>query len=150
MRLGRQHEIFGLSNKVGLSNLLAENAAKDYKKFMQKTSVKDLSVITRGVVPPNPSELLDSNDMEELLEKVKDKFDYVILDGTPIDSLSDSLILAKKTDRVVLVTAANTTTIEDLQNSKKALEAIEVKISGVVLNRMTDERRGDRYNKYYV
>lgn len=87
--------------------------------------------------------------MEELLEKVKQKFDYVILDGTPIDGLSDSLILAKKTDRLVLVSAANMTTIEDLQNSKKALESIEVKISGVVLNRTIDERRGDKYNKYY-
>ena len=132
MRLGRQHEIFG-----------------EYRKYSQKTTVKNLSIITRGVVPPNPSELLDSSIMEELLEKVKQKFDYVILDGTPIDGLSDSLILAKKTDRLVLVSAANMTTIEDLQNSKKALESIEVKISGVVLNRTVDERRGDKYNKYY-
>ena len=149
MRLGRQHEIFGLSNKEGLSNLLAENKAEEYRKYLQKTTVKNLSVITRGVVPPNPSELLDSLTMETLLEKVKQKFDYVILDGTPIDGLSDSLILAKKTDRLVLVSAANMTTIEDLQNSKKALESIEVKISGVVLNRTIDERHGDKYNKYY-
>lgn len=149
MRLGRQHEIFGLSNKEGLSNLLAESKSGEYRKYLQKTTVKNLLIITRGVVPPNPSELLDSSIMEELLEKVKQKFDYVILDGTPIDGLSDSLILAKKTDRLVLVSAANMTTIEDLQNSKKALESIEVKISGVVLNRTIDERRGDKYNKYY-
>ena len=149
MRLGRQHEIFGLSNKEGLSNLLAESKSGEYRKYLQKTTVKNLSIITRGVVPPNPSELLDSSIMEELLEKVKQKFDYVILDGTPIDGLSDSLILAKKTDRLVLVSAANTTTVEDLQNSKKTLESIEVKISGVVLNRTVDERRGDKYNKYY-
>ena len=129
MRLGRQHEIFGLSNKEGLSNLLAESKSGEYRKYLQKTTVKNLSIITRGVVPPNPSELLDSSIMEELLEKVKQKFDYVILDGTPIDGLSDSLILAKKTDRLVLVSAANMTTIEDLQNSKKALESIEVKKS---------------------
>ena len=149
MRLGRQHEIFGLSNKEGLSNLLAESKLGEYREYLQKTTVKNLSIITRGVVPPNPSELLDSAIMEELLEKVKQKFDYVILDGTPIDGLSDSLILAKKTDRLVLVSAANITTIEDLQNSKKALESIEVKISGVVLNRTVDERRGDNYYKYY-
>ena len=149
MRLGRQHEIFGLSNKEGLSNLLAESKLGEYREYLQKTTVKNLSIITRGVVPPNPSELLDSAIMEELLEKVKQKFDYVILDGTPIDGLSDSLILAKKTDRLVLVSAANMTTIEDLQNSKKALESIEVKISGVILNRTVDERRGDNYYKYY-
>ncbi len=149
MRLGRQHEIFGLSNKEGLSNLLAESRSGEYRKYLQKTTVKNLSIITRGVVTPNPSELLDSSVIEELLEKVKNNFDYVIVDGNPIDGLSDSLILAKKTDRLVLVSAANMTTIEDLQNSKKALESIEVKISGVVLNRTIDERRGDKYNKYY-
>lgn len=149
MRLGRQHEIFALSNKAGLSNLLAENEAKAYEKYVQKTTVKNLNVITRGVVPPNPSELLDSSDMEELLNEAKEKYDYIILDGTPLDGLSDSLILAKKTDRTVVVCSANITTIEDLQNSKKALEAIDVKVSGVVLNRTVDERRGDYYNKYY-
>lgn len=149
MRLGRQHEIFALSNKAGLSNLLAENEAKTYEKYVQKTTVKNLNVITRGVVPPNPSELLDSSDMEELLNEAKEKYDYIILDGTPLDGLSDSLILAKKTDRTVVVCSANITTIEDLQNSKKALEAIDVKVSGVVLNRTVDERRGDYYNKYY-
>ena len=149
MRLGRQHEIFALSNKAGLSNLLAENEAKTYEKYVQKTTVKNLNVITRGVVPPNPSELLDSSDMEELLSEAKEKYDYIILDGTPLDGLSDSLILAKKTDRTVVVCSANITTIEDLQNSKKALEAIDVKVSGVVLNRTVDERRGDYYNKYY-
>lgn len=149
MRLGRQHEIFALSNKAGLSNLLAENEAKTYEKYIQKTTVKSLSIITRGVVPPNPSELLDSSDMEELLNEAKEKYDYIILDGTPLDGLSDSLILAKKTDRTVVVCSANITTIEDLQNSKKALEAIDVKVSGVVLNRTVDERRGDYYNKYY-
>ena len=149
MRLGRQHEIFALSNKAGLSNLLAENEAKAYEKYVQKTTVKNLNVITRGVVPPNPSELLDSSDMEELLNEAKEKYDYIILDGTPLDGLSDSLILAKKTDRTVVVCSANITTIEDLQNSKKALEAIDVKVSGIVLNRTVDERRGDYYNKYY-
>ena len=100
-------------------------------------------------MPPNPSELLDSTDMDELLKEAKKNYDYIILDGTPIDGLSDSLILAKKTDRVVLVSAANITTIDELQNSKKALESISVKISGVVLNRTNDDHHGDYYNKYY-
>ena len=80
MRLGRQHEIFNLSNAEGLSNLLAERNSKKYNSYIRKTNVKNLSVITRGVVPPNPSELLDSSIMEELLEEVKQKYNYVILD----------------------------------------------------------------------
>lgn len=60
MRLGRQHEIFGLSNSVGLSNLLIDEIEQKYEKYIQKTEVKNVSVLTRGIVPPNPSELLAS------------------------------------------------------------------------------------------
>ena len=148
MRLGRQHEIFELSNQFGLSNILAEGDLKKLRQYAVKTNVKNLEVITRGVVPPNPSELLESKKMEMLLSEVKKHYDYVLIDGTPIEGISDSLILAKRADRVILVCAANETTIEDLQNSKRALEAIEINMPGVILNQVVDKRR-DGKNNYY-
>ena len=148
MRLGRQHEIFELSNQFGLSNILAEGDLKKLRQYALKTNVKNLEVITRGVVPPNPSELLESKKMEMLLAEVKKHYDYVLIDGTPIEGISDSLILAKRADRVILVCAANETTIEDLQNSKRALEAIEINMPGVILNQVVDKRRGGKNNYY--
>ena len=148
MRLGRQHEIFELSNQFGLSNILAEGDLKKLRQYALKTNVKNLEVITRGVVPPNPSELLESKKMEMLLSEVKKHYDYVLIDGTPIEGISDSLILAKRADRVILVCAANETTIEDLQNSKRALEAIEINMPGVILNQVIDKRRGGKNNYY--
>lgn len=148
MRLGRQHEIFELSNQFGLSNILAEGDLKKLRQYALKTNVKNLEVITRGVVPPNPSELLESKKMEMLLAEVKKHYDYVLIDGTPIEGISDSLILAKRADRVMLVCAANETTIEDLQNSKRALEAIEINMPGVILNQVVDKRRGGKNNYY--
>ena len=148
MRLGRQHEIFELSNQFGLSNILAEGDLKKLRQYALKTNVKNLEVITRGVVPPNPSELLESKKMEMLLSEVKKHYDYVLIDGTPIEGISDSLILAKRSDRVMLICAANETTIEDLQNSKRALEAIEVNMPGVILNQVVDKRRGGKNNYY--
>ena len=148
MRLGRQHEIFELSNQFGLSNILAEGDLKKLRQYTLKTNVKNLEVITRGVVPPNPSELLESKKMEMLLSEVKKHYDYVLIDGTPIEGISDSLILAKRADRVILVCAANETTIEDLQNSKRALEAIEINMPGVILNQVVDKRRGGKNNYY--
>lgn len=148
MRLGRQHEIFELSNQFGLSNILAEGDLKKLRQYALKTNVKNLEVITRGVVPPNPSELLESKKMEMLLSEVKKHYDYVLIDGTPIEGISDSLILAKRADRVILVCAANETTIEDLQNSKRALEAIEINMPGVILNQVVDKRRGGKNNYY--
>ena len=148
MRLGRQHEIFELSNQFGLSNILAEGDLKKLRQYTLKTNVKNLEVITRGVVPPNPSELLESKKMEMLLSEVKKHYDYVLIDGTPIEGISDSLILAKRADRVIMVCAANETTIEDLQNSKRALEAIEINMPGVILNQVVDKRRGGKNNYY--
>ena len=148
MRLGRQHEIFELSNQFGLSNILAEGDLKKLRQYALKTNVKNLEVITRGVVPPNPSELLESKKMEMLLSEVKKHYDYVLIDGTPIEGISDSLILAKRADRVIMVCAANETTIEDLQNSKRALEAIEINMPGVILNQVVDKRRGGKNNYY--
>ena len=148
MRLGRQHEIFELSNQFGLSNILAEGDLKKLRQYAVKTNVKNLEVITRGVVPPNPSELLESKKMEMLLNEVKKHYDYVLIDGTPIEGISDSLILAKRADRVIMVCAANETTIEDLLNSKRALEAIEINMPGVILNQVVDKRRGGKNNYY--
>ena len=148
MRLGRQHEIFELSNQFGLSNILAEGDLKKLRQYAVKTNVKNLEVITRGVVPPNPSELLESKKMEILLNEVKKHYDYVLIDGTPIEGISDSLILAKRADRVIMVCAANETTIEDLLNSKRALEAIEINMPGVILNQVVDKRRGGKNNYY--
>ena len=75
MRLGRQHKIFEVSNKKGLSNLIAKSDDKsDYEDYIQKTSVKNLYLLPRGVVPPNPSELLSSKKFEKILDDLKKIF----------------------------------------------------------------------------
>ncbi len=148
LRLGRLHKIFGTSNRIGLSNLLVNTSVKELPKYIKKTSIDNLYVITRGVVPPNPSELLDSDNLDKLIDFLKTMFDHIIFDGVPVNGLSDSLILANKVDRVILVSACNYTKIEELDNSKKALENIGAKIAGVVMNRAPQNRRG-KYSRYY-
>lgn len=151
MHIGRQHEIFKVSNNLGLSNLLADHKSSDYPNYIRDTKIKNLSIIPRGDIPPNPSELLDSIDMDRLLNKTKVKFDYVILDGAPIKDLSDSLILAKKAKRVAIVCHSGQTSIDDINEAKKALENIEASIAGIILNRVHDAKtKSSYYNKYYL
>lgn len=119
LRLGRVHKLFGLSNDKGFSNLLIEQNTVDCADYMKKTSIKDLYVITRGTVPPNPSELLNSSNAKKIVKFLKEKFDYVIFDGVPVNGLPDSLILAGMVDRVVLVSAMGYTKIEELNEAKK-------------------------------
>lgn len=153
LRLGRVHEIFNVTNNTGLSNMLAEHKTAKFVDFAHKTKIKNLAIITRGTVPPNPSELLDSKDMERFIKNVKQHFDYIIFDGAPINGLSDSLVIAKKVDKTIVVCATNDTTIDDLGKSIKSLETIDAKVAGVVLNRVVDKKNkkyGYYTNSYYT
>lgn len=148
LRLGRIHKIFGVSSKKGLSNLLVENDDVDYADYIKKTEIDNLYIIPRGVVPPNPSELLNSNNTKKMIEFLREKFDHIIFDGVPINGLPDSLILAGLVDRVIIVSAAGYTKIDELNDTKKALEKIDANIAGVVLNRASQTKRG-KYSNYY-
>ena len=150
MRLGRQHEIFELSNQAGLSNLLVETAGDRLRKYVQKTEIENLSVVTRGVTPPNPAELIDSKQMEKFIATVKLKYDYVIIDSAPVYNLADSLIISKKADRTMIVCRANKTNIDHVKDGLKSLQAIDANIAGVILNQIPLEKRTGYYNQYYL
>ena len=148
LRLGRVHKIFGLSNEKGFSNLLVGQNTVDCAEFIKKTSVPDLYIIPRGTVPPNPSELLNSSNAKKIIKFLRENFDHIIFDGVPVNGLPDSLIVAGLVDRVVLVTSANYTKIDELTEAKKALEKIDANIAGIVVNRTESTKRG-RYSNYY-
>ena len=148
LRLGRLHKIFGVSNKKGLSNLLVERDVTRCTDYIKKTDISNLYVITRGTVPPNPSELLNSANAKKIVELFRENFDRIIFDGVPINGLPDSLIVAGLADRVIIVCSANYTKIEELADTKKALEKIDANIAGVVVNRTSQTKRG-KYSNYY-
>lgn len=135
MRKGRLHKIFNLSNEKGLSNLLIDEIDNDLKKYIQRTEIENLSVITLGTVPPNPSELLSSAKHKIVMEMLKNKFDYIIYDGTPITGLTDSLIMASLVDKVVIVSAVGNTKTDILDKAKKSLNNVNANIAGVIANK---------------
>ena len=110
MRKGRQHNIFGTSPKPGLSNYLSGMDEKnpdeiDISKYIQKTEVENLLIMTAGNIPPNPSELLVSEQMIKLLDELKEVCDIVIIDGTPCELVTDAIILSRIVDSTVVVKA---------------------------------------------
>ena len=148
MRLGRQHEIFGVSNSNGLSNLLIDDIDKNYENYIQQTDVKNVSVLTRGIVPPNPSELLASEKNKHLMELLSKKFDYIIWDCVPVIGLTDSIIMAPLVDKIVVVATYKKTPIEVLKNTNTALDKFKDKIAGVVLNGIPF-KGNHYYSSYY-
>lgn len=149
IRKGRQHYIFGCHNQKGLSNLLLENVHDKYQEYIQETKIKNLSVMFRGVTPPNPSELLGSIKNKELIEILKNNFDVVIFDSAPVNGgLTDSVIMSTLVDGVVIVSCHKETPISLLNNTKKSLQNVNANILGVVLNRASGKSK-KYYGHYY-
>lgn len=148
LRRGRVHEIFKMKSNKGLSNLLLEDDIKEMKHYIVKTDVDNLYVLTRGTIPPNPSELLNSDKMKEVFDTLEEIFDYVIIDGVPAVGLPDALILSKYADAIMLVCSIKYTPMNALINAKQAFERIGVPVTGVVVNKIPNIK-SNYYTAYY-
>ena len=148
LRLGRVHKIFNQSAAKGFSNMLISGTSEDLPEYIKKTTIPNLYIVSRGTVPPNPSELLNSSSCKKLVNIFRENFDRVIFDGVPVNGLPDSLVLANLVDRVIIVTTIGYTSIDELNQTKKALEQIDANIAGVVLNKAPTTKRG-KYSNYY-
>ncbi len=148
IRKGRQHHIFGSPNKKGLSNLLLEDVGQVYRNYIFKSNIDNLYLMFKGVTPPNPSELLNSEKNKKLVESLSKNFDIVIFDGAPINGLADSLVMSTLVDGVIVVTGYKQTSKKLLEDTKKNLENVNANIMGIVLNR-TDTNKSKYYGHYY-
>lgn len=141
MRKGRQHEIFNVVSRPGLSNYLSgidESSSNfsDLKKCIQSTEVENLFVMSAGDIPPNPSELVISEKMQELIQKLKSEFDIIIFDGTPSILVTDAIILSRIVDTTIIVATHKETKMENLKKVKNDIENVGGKIAGVILNKV--------------
>lgn len=148
IRKGRQHKIFGCPNKKGLSNLLLENVGQVYRTYINESKIPNLYLMFKGVTPPNPSELLNSEKNKKLIESLSNNFDIIIFDGAPISGLADSLVMSNLVDGVILVTAYKKTSKTLLNDTKKNLENVGANILGVVLNG-SETYKSKYYGHYY-
>ena len=146
LRKGRQHKLFKIAGRKGLSNLLI-NEVEEYPKYISQSKIENLFILPRGTYPPNPSELLNSKKNQHLIELLKGHFDIIILDGAPIVGLSDSLILSSMVDKVLLVTSINNTPKTEVLNTKRDLENVGANIAGLVANNVIAKK--GHYGSYY-
>ena len=145
LRKGVVHKKFNIKN-VGLSQLIVKN--DNVNNYINKTNIDNLDVITRGIVPVNPSELLNSRVFKHILEQLEPLYDYIILDGTPITNLPDSLIVSGLVDKTLIVSTIGYTPIDLLENTKKSLENVNAPIAGVIVNKVPVHKGGYYYSSY--
>ena len=153
MRKGRINKIFNLDNRAGLSNYLfnmnsdVENDVYLAKEYIKETKIPNLHILTNGTIPPNPSELLASSNMKELLAILKSIYDIIIIDAPPCKLVSDSIVLSTIVDSSVIVTNSGKTKISDLKEVKKSINIVGGKIIGAIVNK--SKAKVKKYNKKY-
>ena len=147
MRNPTVHKNFNLSNKVGLSSCISMGTA--VADAVQATGIEGLDALTAGVIPPNPSELLGSERMQNILQRAKEEYDYVLIDTPPVLPVTDSLVLGSMVDGLILVIDSGEVKVEMAREVKNQLMHSGANILGVVLNKVRSEHHGYGYYYYY-
>jgi len=149
LRRPRLHNHFGLENTHGLTNYLS--GEKDTGQLLKTyPGLPRLKIITSGPIPPNPAELLSSQEMKNLLQSLKGKYKHVIIDSPPAISFTDAAILSTLVDGVVLVAMAGKSSVHLMRRFKQRLGTIGARIYGVVLNGIkANSMEYDYYNSGY-
>ena len=141
MRKPSIHKKFKISNAAGTAELLLR------KRLFEEVANKhneNLTIITAGKIPPNPSEMLASRAMTAFIKEMKDEFKYIILDTPPLQAVTDAQVLSTKADGVLLVVRAGSTKKELVSNSVDLINKVHGKVIGTVLNGVENKR-----NNYY-
>ncbi len=146
MRKPVQHKIFGAKNDAGLSSVLSK--MKKAEECIQETDVENLSILTSGPIPPNPSELLASENASELLKALSAQYDVIVIDTPPINTVSDSLNLSKSVAGILVVVRYGYTTDEELKNAVGKISLAKMNLMGFVLNDIVKKHRRGYYGKY--
>lgn len=146
LRMPTIYKKMKLSNSEGLTTILA--GLGTFEEAVHKIN-SNLDVLTSGPIPPNPSELLSSQNMDHFLEKVNGIYDYIIIDTPPVNIVSDAVVLAPKTAGAVIVVHGKTTTHEQLDRAVGALKFAESRLLGVVINGGAERGKGYIYSDRY-
>lgn len=148
LRKPRLHQVFQVSNRVGLVHLLTASAETD--AVVLPTEVPNLYMVPSGPIPPNPSELLASDRMREWLGSMRGRFEYVIIDTPPVLAVTDSTIIGAQTDGIVLTLRAGKVTREEARLCRDRLRLADIRVLGAVLNRYRSPHAGfgKRYRSY--
>ncbi|MFW5628508.1 MAG: GumC family protein [Candidatus Cloacimonadaceae bacterium] len=148
MRRPTTHIRFGVEKENGSSDYLVDPDVK-LSDIIKDSGIMNLSLITSGFVPPNPSELLASSRMDELIKDLKDNFDYILFDTPPVIAVTDALILTKKVDMTFVVIRSGHTEKGIVRRTKELMANVDAKIDGIIVNGIYVQKYYSKQNYYY-
>ena len=144
------HKLVDLDKEHGISDFLVDKTSQ-LETFIKRSHIPHLDVITSGFVPPNPSELLASRRMDEALDILKSKYDYILLDSPPVIAVTDTMVMARKSDMLTLVVRVGQADKNVIKRAKELLENINISLAGAVINGIHPQKYYStyEYNYYY-
>lgn len=145
LRKPKEGSVFNLNNKIGLTKVISENLPYS-DGVIKYEEVENLYIFQAGIIPPNPSDMIQSKTMTQIVEQIKQDFDYVIIDSPPINLVSDAITLAGMSDGVILVIAENETKKDAAKRAVKLLKTIGANVLGAVITKAKNKKQ----QKYYV
>ncbi len=136
------HKVFNGKNKIGLTHYLS-GSEEEYKNIIHESGIQNLDVIYNGAIPPNPSELLGSEIMKDMLIKLKDIYDIILFDAPPILAVTDSVVLSNLMDQFIMVVRFGSTDKNSINHSLNALSQVNCPLTGIIFNDLNQK------NSYY-
>ena len=143
------HNIFNIDKTPGLTSFLCSDIK--FQEVVKKTDIDNLDIVTSGVIPPNPSELLDSEAMITFINEAKANYDVILFDSPPLIAVTDAYVLLKNIDEFLLVIRAGVTERGGLERVLAAINHSDINLTGTILNAVTEEHSygaGYYYNYY--
>ena len=148
MRRPRLHSVFNIMNGEGLSTLLSsESTDADIARVVKSDEGTKIHLLTSGPIPPNPAELIGSEQMANLLKRLQKHYSHVVIDSPPITSFTDGVLIASMVDGVILVVHSGKSSRQVVRRAKQLLQDVGARILGVVLNNV-NLRSQDNYHYY--
>lgn len=150
LRRPKVHKLLKQHNRIGLTDLFIRSKNETSETIRQSANIEGLNYITSGSLPPNPSELLSSEKMVDLLEDLKSQFNTVVIDSPPLLIVPDALALAARVDGVLLVFRPSVTKRNELARGIELLKQLNTNILGVVINNVKVKNSSIYYRNYYA
>ncbi|UNC93975.1 CpsD/CapB family tyrosine-protein kinase [Candidatus Contubernalis alkalaceticus] len=147
LRKPTMHKYFNLSNLMGLTNLLIDDELD--LGHVANNIMDNLTVMTSGPIPPNPTELLQTKKMRHLLRQLKEQFDMIIIDSPPVMAVADASVLSILVDGTIMVVGHGVSSKASVLKAKEQLQMVKANILGVVMNKVPLNGQGYYYYYYY-
>ena len=145
------HHLMGVNNQYGLTSLITKKTIPEKstpeKVIINIPTVKNLYVLPSGPIPPNPSELLGSKRMEELIFELSQQYDWILFDTPPVLAVTDAQILGSRCDGVIFVLRCHQTEKKELVKAKELLDKTNINLIGTILNDV--DQKDFNYGYYY-